>query len=450
MPDREDLESLLLPPRTRLLHIGPMKTGTTSLQLAARGRRDILLAHGVRYPGTEVNQRRQLGALMGWSVNTWNRSKPLQPDRLDVDTTGVPPRKDWDDLKAEIEADQERRIFITHEFVSQVDDATARRIVEAIGEPIHICLTLRAPGQIVPSLWAQSVRDDAQTEPYDHWLDRFFGKDPDHPISERFQRAYDQGRLVERWAGLVGPDNVTVIIVDKSDPGLLTGAFESMLGLPPGTLDWRRSNSSLAAIDAELFRHVNAVLRDKGASWSTFHNLVRYGAIKYGPERRKVSPDEPRTLLPAWAAEIADRDGARFAESIRESKVRVVGNLDNLTAASPSGDWHSIDEIPVGIAAEAVAGAIVAGQKARSVIRKELDARTAELTKIKKDLARVTAERDVIAADLAAARSRTLDRRVRAIARSRSAQVLSTFRSEAAGAKRRLVRKLRAHGSEPR
>lgn len=394
-------DALLLPPRTRLLHIGPMKTGTTSLQLAARGRRDILLANGVRYPGTEVNQRRQLGALMGWSVNTWSRSKPLTPDRLDVDTTGVPPRKDWDDLKAEIDGDRERRIFITHEFVSQVDDATARRIIEGIGDPIHVCLTLRAPGQIVPSLWAQSVRDDAQTEPFEDWLARFFGKDPDHPISERFQRAYDQGRLVERWARLVGPDNVTVIVVDKSDPGLLTGSFEAMLGLPPGTLDWRQSNPSLAAIDAELFRHVNAILRDRGATWSTFHTLVRYGAIKLGPERRKVSPDEPRVVLPPWAADIADQDGASFAERIRESKVRVVGNLDKLATKSPAAEWRSMDSIPVGIAAEAVAGAVLAGQKVRGTARKEADTQAAELAALKAELAKVTAERDELAAELA-------------------------------------------------
>src|SRR4051794_10760861 len=148
-----------------------MKTGTTSVQAAASTRREKLLAHGARYPGRRFNHRRQLGALMGWSVDTWRRSGELRPDLLDVDTAGVPPRREWDTLKAEIEADQERRIFLTHEFVSQADDATARKVVDEIGGPVHVCLTVRSPGRIVPSLWSQSVTDDAQTEPFGTWID---------------------------------------------------------------------------------------------------------------------------------------------------------------------------------------------------------------------------------------------------------------------------------------
>lgn len=366
-----------------------MKTGTTSLQLAARSRRKQLLAHGVRYPGREVNHRKALGALMGWSVNTWARSRPLVPDRIDLGKGGVPPQKEWDDLRAEIDADPERRIFITHEFVSQVDAATAKRIVEAIGGPVHICLTLRAPGQIVPSLWAQSIRDDAQTEPFENWLRRFFGEDPDHPISERYQRAYDLAELARRWARLVGPENVTAIVVDKANPDLLTHAFESMLGLPEDTLKWSSSNRSLSAIDAELFRHVNALLRDRDASWSTFHGLVRYGAIRLGPERRKGAADESRVVLPPWAAEITDRDGKRFAEALRDSPIRVVGDLDNLTTATKTSPWRDIDSVPIDVAAEAVAGAILAGQEARSALKKDIKAQADELSTLRSELVRL-------------------------------------------------------------
>ncbi|GAB3926107.1 hypothetical protein GCM10011575_07120 [Microlunatus endophyticus] len=405
-----------------------MKTGTTSLQLAARARREVLLANGVRYPGTEVNQRRQLGALIGWSVNTWARAKPLEPDRLDIDAKGVPPRGDWDRVKAEIEADPDRRIFLTHEFVSQVDDSTARKVVEAVGEPIHVCITLRSPGEIVPSLWAQSVRDDAQTEPFVDWLARFFGKDPVHPISARFQRAYDQGQLVNRWARLVGPDNVTVIVVDKSDPRLLTGTFEAMLGLPDGVLEWRPSNASLAAIDAELFRHVNAILRDRGAGWSTFHSLVRYGAIKLGPERRQLSPGEPRVVLPSWAGEIARRDGTQFADAIRHSGVRIVGDVDTIGADFRTADWPTMSAVPIDVAAEAVAGGILAGQKARTDLSKEVADRAAEINRLRADLDRVTAERDRVTADLAALRSSSTRERARELAQELRRTVLRRLR----------------------
>ncbi|QGN32940.1 hypothetical protein [Microlunatus sp. Gsoil 973] len=448
MLDPETADALLLPPRTRLLHIGPMKTGTTSLQLAAHRRREVLLANGVRYPGTAPNHRRPLGALMEWSVNTWNRARPLGPDRLDVDRTGIPAREEWERLKEEIDAEIERRIFITHEFVSQVDDATAQRIIDAIGDPTHVCITLRAPGRIVPSLWAQSVRDDAQTEPFESWLGRYFGKDSEHPLPERHRRAYDQGQLVSRWASLIGPENVTVIVVDRSDPDLLASAVEAMLGLPHETLSWKRSNDSLTATDAELFRHVNVILRDRKATWSTFHNLVWQGAIKLGPEQRSVSPNEPRVLLPPWAAEIADRDGARFAEHIRGTAVRVVGDLDNLAVKSPTAPWRSIEEIPVNIAAEAVAGAVLAGQRARRDARKELDKQAAELEQLQTELAELTAERDqLVERERSAASSLALS----SAAAERAERPAAMFGAHqlAAGLKRRLLRRVRTHRSHP-
>lgn len=381
-------------------------------------------------------------------MNTWNRTPPLGPNRLDVDQSGIPPREEWEELKSEIDADTDRRIFITHEFVSQVDDTTAERILEEIGEPFHVCISLRPPGRIVPSLWAQSVRDDAQTEPFETWLRRFFGADSANPLPERYRRAYDHGQLINRWARIAGPENVTVIVVDRSDPDLLAGAFEAMLGLPPETLNWQRSNDSLTATDAELFRHVNAILRDRKASWSTFHNLVWQGAIKLGPERRTVSPDEPRVVLPPWAAEIADRDAAGFVESIRASQVRIVGDLDKLAAKSPSAPWHDIADIPVRIAAEAVAGAILAGQKARRDARKELAAAEAQVKQLKTEVTELRKERDLrvkqaTAASPGAPGGRGATERVEQVAASFSTHEI------AAGLKRRLIYRLRTRRSHP-
>ena len=56
-----------LPERSRLLHIGLMKTGTTAVQRAANARRPMLLRHGVRYPGTLYNHRQAALALMNRS-----------------------------------------------------------------------------------------------------------------------------------------------------------------------------------------------------------------------------------------------------------------------------------------------------------------------------------------------------------------------------------------------
>lgn len=431
MLDREPDDMLLLPPRARLLHIGPMKTGTTSIQAAANARRPKLLEHGVRYPGRWFNHARQLGALMGWSVDTQARSGPLRPDLLDTATTGVPKPQVWEDLQAEMDADHDRRIFITHEFVSQTDDPTAKRIVDRIGDRIHVCLTLRAPGRILPSLWAQGIRDDAQTEPYTDWLQRFYGKDVEHPISQRFQRMYDQAELVERWSRLVGPENVTIVIVDAADPDRLTDSFEAMLGLPAGMLAWGRTNRALTAPEVELFRAVNAGLQEHGGDWRSYFDLVRKGAILLGAQRRTPAPDEPRVRLPTWAARIAEEDGQAFAERIGKSQVRVIGDLDELAAPVPAADWPEISDVPIGIAAPSISAAVLAAQKQR----KSSERRIA-------DLERAASEH---ACPGFAERARRLpaDRRAEQIAANFST------REVAAALKRRLLYKLRTRRSYP-
>lgn len=95
MPSSTLNDAMPLPPRSRLLYIWPMKTGTTAVQAAAREQRQNLLDHGVRYPGTKLNHRSALGALLGWGTVTTGRTGrtgPLGPDRLDMHEGGIPDR----------------------------------------------------------------------------------------------------------------------------------------------------------------------------------------------------------------------------------------------------------------------------------------------------------------------------------------------------------------------
>ena len=59
------LDGLLLPERSRIVHIGPHKTGTTAIQGAFAGARDQLGAYGLHYPGKKWQVYRQALALTG-------------------------------------------------------------------------------------------------------------------------------------------------------------------------------------------------------------------------------------------------------------------------------------------------------------------------------------------------------------------------------------------------
>jgi hypothetical protein len=396
-----------------------MKTGTTAIQAAARKQRQDLLDHGVRYPGKGLNHRRAFGALLGWSTLTGRRAGPLGPDLLDVDTAGVPDAEYWQGFKAEIEAETARRVLVTHEFVSQADDVACRRIVDELGpDRVHVAITLRAPAVILPSLWAQNLKDDAQTEPFDSWVTRIYAGNPDRPMPDRFQRAYDQGELVRRWAGLIGPDNVTVIVVDNAHPNLLTDAFETLLELPTGTFArGKDTNRSLTAVEAGLFRRLNAELCAHNVDWPAFNGLVWQGAINQGSLTRSPPAEEPRVQLPGWASDAAQRDGKRFAASIRDCGVRVVGDLEALSTAQSTAEEVDLETVPIDISVQALTGSILAGQQVQHRAKKRAHQLEAAQDENQQLGAQLTTVKDQLATtkdQLAREKKRTLEDRERA------------------------------------
>lgn len=450
-------DTFVLPERARLLYIGPMKTGTTALQSAARDQRQNLLDHGVRYPGTRTNHRTEFGALMGRSTQINRRANTIGPQPPDVDGGGVPAASHWDELKAEIEHETSRRVLVTHEFVSQADDATCQKIVDELGlDRLHVAITLRAPATILPAHWAQIVKSRATIEPVDSWLARLYHPTPDNSMPEAFLRGYDQGELVQRWAHLVGPNNVTVIVVDYSQPEMLTDAFETLLGLPAGMLACEQdTNRSLTAVEAGMFRRVNVALRENTVDWRAFHDLVTQGAITQGALSRTPPPDEPRIRLPAWANEAAQRDGKRFAERIRQSGVRVVGDLDSLGTTLPARAYTEGETVPVDFSVRTLTGTVLAGQNAQhraEKANKRADEANRKLTATHEKNRKLHTDLETVKKKLHREQNRALYHRVRALTpadRIDKTAAAYTTRELLAALKRRLTYKLRTGKSHP-
>ncbi|WP_155853241.1 hypothetical protein [Arthrobacter sp. H14] len=377
----------------------------------------------------------------------------------------------WDDLKAEIEADTSRRILVSHEFVSQADDTGCRRIVDELGpDQIHVAITLRSPATILPSLWAQSLKDDAQMEPLDSWLSRIYDNASDRPMPARFRRAYDQAELVQRWARLIGPDKVTVIVVERSQPTALSGTFESLLGLPAGTLARGvDTNRSFTAVEANAFQRLNCALADHGVGWQSFNEFVWKGAANRGLLARTAVGDEPRVGLPVWAADAAVKDGKRFAAKIGDSGVRIVGDLDQLSAVPPPADHVDGDTIPADVAIRALTGVILAGANTRRRAEKRSAQRNAKIkrldevtTKLDKTNQRLDGERakskrveaDLtrVKQELSDEKKRTLYHRVRKLPpteRPDQTAAAYTTRELLAALKRRITHKLRTGKPKP-
>lgn len=322
-----DSNELLLPPSARLVHIGPHKTGTTSLQRSLHRSRDTLHQHGVHYAGPSP-----------------------QPIIATLAVTGGPGRKgdrkpkpeDWTRLTDEIRDAGDQRVVLSSEFFDHADDEAARRVVHDVtGGPIHVVVTLRPIGKIIPSQWQQWVQNGRRT-PYVEWLRSLFPEPPEESTERLFWHRHSHGEQVRRWADAVGPENLTVIVADDADPDLLSHTFESMVGLPEGVLDRTEvSNRSLTLAETEMVRQVNQYFVDHNWSggWSeaVHANLMREGALRQMKVKRQPAPGEARVTTPAWALTRANERGARDIEIIESTGVRVIGDLPSL-ASVPVGD----------------------------------------------------------------------------------------------------------------
>ena len=338
-----------VPPRSRLFHIGPYKTGTSAIQSVASRQRPVLLEHGVRYPGRGRNHRAEVNAFTGrgggWSGADGSPVSPAPPLRL------------WRTVKQEIDADREHRIWFGHENVAAGDDAQAARWVAELGPDLQVVITLRAFSRMLTSLWQESLKRNAGRSPLESWLRKRqrLGQ-PD--------MLHDPARIVGRWAAAAGRERVTVVVLDPRDPSFLFHAFERLLDLPADLLAAAAAggttNRSLTVPEAEFLRRLNVATRRAGLEWPNHEALVFYGAVGR-LQRRTPAPDEPRLRLPDWAVELASAHERRIVEVIEQSGVRVVGDLGTLVAPPPAQPYlnpATITEIPIEVATQALFGVV--------------------------------------------------------------------------------------------
>jgi hypothetical protein len=363
-----------LPERARLFHVGIPKSGTTSLQMAASNARDELRRHGVLYPGKVMNQRLPVLSFMG---RRWGWKD-------------VPDPKFWNRLMAEIEEETRRRIWFGHEFASEANEEMAKRFADAIGPNCHVVVTLRSPGAILPSAWQQYIKAGVAI-PFDEWLEAVIADPPNRKVTKGFHDRNNQSLVVRRWAGAVGADRVTVIVLDKKRPELLFNSFERLLGLPIGLLKAPElggfaSNRGLTVPEVELFLELNKLIRPHDVEWDEFERIVRNGSLRRIMDSR--SADEPKPQLPEWAVERASELGTLYAKEIAETGVQVIGDLDLLAerVKPRPADQVLPTEIPMSLAAEAMAGMLSAATW-RGAFFGEMDTTSAERERVMRNAA---------------------------------------------------------------
>jgi hypothetical protein len=338
-----------LPAGTRLLHIGPHKTGTTAIQGALFEAQDRLPAHGVEFPGTTRHPMEAVLAAV---------ARPAMMGDV------VPTEQHWAGLVQQVRAAGRRTAVISSEFFADAeDDATIARIVEQLGgDRVHVLVTLRPLARIMPSQWQQYVQNGLRMG-YEDWLRHMLRKAPYEQPTPSFWRRHRHDRLVERWARAVGPERVTVVVVDDRDRDRLMRTFEALLGLPENLLQPvpDTANRSLTLAETEMLRNLNKEFRGNELPDELYSKLVRNGAVMHMKNTCSPTPEDVKISTPRWAVEEAARIAGEMMDGITRTGVRVLGDPALLSAVPESaGERPEKPRIAPEVAAHALYGALAA------------------------------------------------------------------------------------------
>ena len=311
---------------TLIIHIGPMKTGTTSLQVALHSSRKALAAHGIAYLTSQHAANANMAALglMGsasagdddWFL--WDRSNT-----------------DWLSLKSAIRSIPAAQTVISAEaFALCGDQAIAELQQVCSGFDVHLVITLRRISDLVPSYW----QENAKRRPYpalNDFVHRIVQQEQGDIISKKFWRYHEHDRLIHRWQSILKPARTTVIIPDKQQPTLLPDAFSSILRIPDelaktiAEVAATSKNRSRTAEEIAVRQGLFSVLEERGLM-KTAQNLTQRLTPRY--EDRTNHPEEHQIRLSASAQTALLPIEQRVVAGLQRLQLHVVGDLRSLAA----------------------------------------------------------------------------------------------------------------------
>lgn len=335
-----------LPDGTHLLHIGPQKTGSTSIQAALHRARPVLAEHGVLYPGPTMRPLEAAGAGLGFA-----RPSGAPAARLER----------WHDLLRQVHEPGHRIVCVSHEAFGRATDDRARQVVETLGgEHPHVLAVVRGYAGLMPSQWQQRVKAKKRLS-YDEWLRVVLGEPrPKDPVWANLWVPHDTVALARRWSAVVGEQNVTLVVGDGTRQQL-PRTFERLLGVPEGLLETAGDtrNRSLSYGEVELLRAVNVLAHERGWSDREYFRLVKRGLIPALVRTDKVPGDPAIPPLPGWAAQrLAELSDERI-EGLSGLGVRIIGDLEDLRMTPPEAgatDPPALDTVSLVTATRALDG----------------------------------------------------------------------------------------------
>ncbi|WP_374457905.1 hypothetical protein [Nocardioides sp.] len=307
--------------RRAFLHVGTAKSGTSFLQDLWWQQRDEVRDRGLLLPGSGRRDHFAAAAVVKGMTDV-------------VATLGDRERDAWRRLVDEARAWHGDVLVTNEHFSDSPPEAVAAALADlaSAADEVHVVLTARDLGRVLPSAWQQRVKMGAR-QPYRRFLATVRRGEGD----QKFWRYQDVPSILDLWSTGLPAGRVHLVVVPPSgapreELWLRTSA---VLGLDPTGLDTeaRRPNDSLSLVEAELLRRVNErVPRAQRSPALTRHvkgTFVPEALVGSGAREGFAVPERHH----AWIRERAEATVA----GLRASSYDVVGELDDLLPALPRG-----------------------------------------------------------------------------------------------------------------
>ena len=308
------------PKATTILHIGAPKCGSTALQSALFLNREALKNHGIEYIGAQAHWISAAKAVVGVADRVSRR---------------VPPISEWQSMVgwARRATGEGRRALISSEWFASADEPCVERIVHDLGaESLSIVLMIRPLTATLPSAWQQSLKLGG-TLGLQEWLETVLFQ-PEEPRSKRVWLKHRYDAIARRWSEVVGPENVTIVVVDEKNRSGIFDDFSRIVGVPLGTLSVQpnRTNPSLSAFEADVLAELNAMFFVQGGTLREYRSGVLrtfdgyVNSIRQGEVQKSRIPSAMRSVVYERNNEIAQGLGAIGCT--------IVGDLEGFANAS--------------------------------------------------------------------------------------------------------------------
>jgi hypothetical protein len=304
--------------RRVFLHVGTAKSGTSFLQDLWWRHRDELRGRGLLLPGRRRDHFAAAAVVKGMTAV--------------VETLAPRERDAWHRLVEETRAWPDDVLLTNEHFSDSPAASAAAAIADLAGaaDEVHVVVTARDLGRVLPSAWQQRVKMGARQR-----YRRFLATVRRDEDDQKFWRYQDVRAILALWSVGLPAERVHLVVVPPPDAPReeLWLRTASVLGVDVTGLDTeaRRANNSLGLVEAELLRRVNERLPRAERS----PELTRHVKGTFVPEVLVGCAPRESFVLPArhhpWALERS----AEVVADLRAGSYDVVGDLDDLLPAPP-------------------------------------------------------------------------------------------------------------------